>query len=259
MINRIAILGFLLVSLIAGSCTSEEDKQAHVVVRLTDAPGDYEEVNIDIQDVQINTGDDDAGWKSLDVRKGQYDLLKLTNGLDTLLAEAELPPGRISQIRLILGSDNSVRLDGQMRNLTTPSAQQSGLKVQVNADLKAGAEYVILLDFDAARSIVNTGNGEFRLKPVIRAIVEEQQPPMGAIIGVVDPATANPAVHAIIGTDTVSTMVNSEGNFLLGGLAGGSYRVVFVPIDGFLQEELVDVDVTSGDTTNVGTVTISHL
>ena len=260
----LSLLGLALISLFASSCTDDNggNQQAHLVVRLTDAPGDYQEVNIDIQDVQVNAGDDDGGWKSLDIREGTYDLLKLTNGLDTLLGETDLPAGRISQIRLILGSNNTVRVDDRTENLATPSAQQSGLKVQVHADLKEGMVYEVLLDFDAARSIVATGNGAFKLKPVIRAIVEERgavETDGGAIEGSVEPVASNPAIHVIQGDDTVSTMVDNVGNFFVGDLTPGNYRVVFIPIEGFLGEELTDVDVTAGDTTDVGVVVISHL
>jgi hypothetical protein len=260
----VSFLGLALISVFVSSCMDDNNgnQQAHLVVRLTDAPGDYQEVNIDIQDVQVNAGDDDSGWKSLDIRKGTYDLIKLTNGLDTLLGETDLPAGRISQIRLILGNNNTVRVDNRTENLSTPSAQQSGLKVQVHADLKEGMVYEVLLDFDAARSIVATGNGAFKLKPVIRAIVEERgvaETDAGAIEGSVNPAASNPAVHVIQGVDTVSTMVDSVGNFFVGDLTPGNYRVVFIPIDGFLGEEVTGVNVTAGDTTNVGVVVISHL
>ena len=56
--------------------------------------------------------------------------------------------------------------------LTTPSAQHSGLKLNVHAELTEGITYKILLDFDAARSIVKTGSGAYNLKPVIRTITE---------------------------------------------------------------------------------------
>src|SRR5258705_2673224 len=164
----------LLVGFVAfiWSCSSHDSQLATVQVRLTDAPGDFEEVNIDIQDVQVNSDTSSGGWVSLDVKnKGVYNLLKLTNGLDTLLGDIQLPEGEISQIRLILGNNNTVKVSGQSLALKTPSAQQSGLKIQVHTTLKAGVNYNITLDFDAARSIVATGNGSFNLKPVIRSVV----------------------------------------------------------------------------------------
>lgn len=55
------------------------------------------------------------------------------------------------------------------------------------------------------------------------------------------------------------TKLTFQCNFLIGGLADGAYRVVFVPIEGYLGEELTGVNVTAGDTTDVGVVVISHL
>src|SRR5690349_4650863 len=136
----------LVVALI--SCDSDE-KNARLQVWLTDAPGDYEEVNIDIQGVEIHSSESDngKGWKSLDVKSGVYNLLELTNGLDTLIGELVLPAGKVSQIRLVLGDDNSIKVGGQVYDLSTPSAQQSGLKLQVHETLAEGVTYKILLDF----------------------------------------------------------------------------------------------------------------
>ena len=77
------------------------DGKARLQVFLTDDPGDYEAVYIDVDDVQINvTGDDTNGWQSLKgVNAGVYDLLKLVNDEDTILADAEIPSGRLHQIR----------------------------------------------------------------------------------------------------------------------------------------------------------------
>lgn len=44
--------------------------------------------------------------------------------------------------------------------------------------------YTLMLDFDAAQSIVLTGNGKYLLKPVIRAIPQSVS---GAITGIVSP------------------------------------------------------------------------
>src|SRR5260221_321957 len=237
-------------------CSKDSAQNATLQVRLTDAPGDFQEVNIDIQDVQVSA--DTGGWKSLDVKKGVYNLLKFTNGLDTLLGTVELPAGKVSQIRLVLGSNNTVKISDQVKPLTTPSAQQSGLKIQVHTTLTAGFTYKITLDFDAARSIVSTGSGAFILKPVIRSIVDAQS---GAIKGMVTPAASTPAVDAIQGTETVATTYAdpSTGNFLLKGLAAGSYSVAFAPKTGYVTPpDLTNVTVTVGNVTDVGTITISQ-
>jgi hypothetical protein len=37
------------------ACSDKNDDQSRISVRLTDAPGDYDEVNIEVIDVQITT------------------------------------------------------------------------------------------------------------------------------------------------------------------------------------------------------------
>ena len=56
---------FILSSSLFIACKKSNSSQdnAHLKLYLTDAPGDYEAVIIDVKDVQINvTGDGDEGW-----------------------------------------------------------------------------------------------------------------------------------------------------------------------------------------------------
>ena len=251
------IAGFLLLSVFWLAC-SNVDQTARLNVRLTDAPGDYEEVNIDIQSVEIHSsgGNQNSGWVSLDVESGTYNILELTNGLDTLLATAELPAGKISQIRLVLGNNNSVKINGVNNSLSTPSAQQSGLKLNLNAELTEGITYNITLDFDAARSIVKKGNGSYSLKPVIRAL---EAATSGAIKGTVIPLDASPAVFAIAGTDTIATAYTDEaGKFILRSIPAGTYKVSFVPKTGYTPLLKENVSVTLGSVNDLGTLTIQQ-
>jgi hypothetical protein len=241
------------------ACNKDKDGTgtATLQVRLTDAPGDYEAVYVDIQGVEINatnTNDETSGWVKLkNIKPGIYDLLKLTNGLDTLIASDVIPAGKISQIRLILGQDNSLKTDGKTYALKTPSALQSGLKVKVNTTLQDGIIYTMLLDFDASRSIVSAGaSGNFNLKPVIRTIVEAKS---GAIKGVVSPVQHS-AVYAITGIDTVGTYTNADGSFLIKGLSAGTYKVVLESGNDLPLETIENVGVTIGSVTNVGNVAI---
>jgi hypothetical protein len=240
---------------------NQAPQSARLEVRLTDAPGNYTEVNIDIQEVRINVSDspnDENGWIKLqNVRAGVYNILKLTNGLDTLLADIDLPAGKVSQIRLVLGNNNSIKLKGQntRKSLETPSASQSGLKLKINAMLQEGLTYRVLLDFDASRSIVRTGNGKYILKPVIRAITEALD---SAIKGKVHPAASNPAVYVISGSDTLAgTTANpTTGVFLLKNIPAGTYKVVFDPIAEFEKRTISNVTVNNAEVKDLGTVKI---
>ncbi len=233
---------------------------SRMTIALTDDPSVYDAVNIDIQDIQVNS-DADAGagkgWISLPMnRKGVYNLLDLRNGLDTILTSQELPAGKISQIRLILGNNNSVIINGLTEPLTTPSGQESGLKLNVHATLIAGVEYKLWIDFDAGRSIVVTGNGSYLLKPVIRTYTEATS---GAIKGIILPADAHSMIYAIQNTtDTIGSAIanTTSGNFLIGGLPAGDYSVA-IHADTYM-DAVITTSVTTGSVTDVGSIELLH-
>jgi hypothetical protein len=109
-------------------CSKSDDSSTGMSkfeVRLTDAPGDYKAVKLDVRQVQVHVSDDDKeeGWQSLNlIRPGIYNVMDYTNGNSALLTSADFPAGKISQIRLILGPDNKLVLrNGQEVDLKTPS------------------------------------------------------------------------------------------------------------------------------------------
>ncbi|MDI1234689.1 MAG: DUF4382 domain-containing protein [bacterium] len=232
--------------------SSSESQKSTFNMRMTDAPGDYDAVYVEIIGAEVNS--DVNGWVALNVKAGIYNLLDLTNGKDTLIANGQVAVGNVSQIRLILGDNNKVVVKGTTYLLTTPSAQQSGLKLQVHAELLAGVDYNMLLDFDADKSIVATGNGKYMLKPVIRVVTKATT---GSIQGLVLPLLAHPAVYAISGTDSFSTYTDTlTGTFYIGGLSAGSYKVLVMPKAPYTDTAILGVGVTIGAITNVGLITV---
>lgn len=148
------------------SCNKEEKGTSRMTVKMTDAPGDFQQVNVEVLEVRVHHN---SGWVTLPTNQGVYDLLTLQNDIATVLVnQGELPAGHIDQFRLILGANNTVMVDSLIFPLQTPSAQQSGLKINVNADFAPNETYELLIDFDAGASIVEQGNGGFLLKPVIK-------------------------------------------------------------------------------------------
>lgn len=229
---------------------SDED-QADVQFRLTDMPGEYQQVNIDVIAVEVKMNDT---LIELSTNQGVYNLLELVNGKDTLLVDDQIPSGFISQVRLILGGDNTLMVDSVVYDLSTPSAQQSGLKFQVHEELIAGESYSYMIDFVVEKSIVETGNGKYILKPVIRVFTESVT---GSIEGVVNPVGSKPLVMAIIQDDTMSTYADTvSGAFLIRGLYEGSYALKFLPVEGFRDTLLSGVSVIAGQTTAIDTLFI---
>lgn len=241
---------------IFSSCSKDSDEKgmAKVNVHLTDGPADYDAIFIDVQSVEIHS--DVSGWVSVaPVVPGVYNLLDFSNGLDTLLCTANLPVGHISQMRLVLGNNNSIIVNGVSHPLATPSAQQSGLKFNIHQELVANGSYDIWIDFDAAKSIVEQGNGGYSLKPVIRTYTALTN---GKIKGFVLPVTAEAVVYAIHGTDTFSAIPAADGHYMFCGLPEGTYNLWFdaASSTGFQDFYLPDVTVSFGVITDLGITTL---
>jgi hypothetical protein len=84
-----------------------------------------------------------------------------------LSSNAGLPAGDVNQMRLILGSENYVVEDSVASDLLLSSQDKTGLKFNLNATINTGDTVEVLIDFDAEESIIQQGNGSYRLKPVI--------------------------------------------------------------------------------------------
>jgi len=251
-----AFLFFIPALFISCSKNSASDRgQANFQVFLTDDPGNYEAVYIDIQDVQVNfTGNGDNGWQSLQgVNKGIYDLLALVDNHDTLLADATIPSGRVYQLRLILGTENYIKVNGIMIRLNSPADQQSGLKLKIQQYITNGVLFRVVLDFDVAKSIVIVDSSSYNLKPAIRTVFEFVG---GNISGYVSPKDFQTSVYAIQGADTVaSTFTGVQGGFIIKGIAEGPYSLYFNPPDSTYKDSLITgINVVNKEITVVDTV-----
>lgn len=252
------LLAGLCAILFFGSCSKNESSgggTAQLDLRLTDAPGTFDALYLDIRGVAFHTDAD--GWTTFDaIVPGVYDLLEFRNGVDTLITRTTLPAGKLSQVRFILGENNSIVVDGTEHPLKVPSGEESGLKFNVHQELIPDGSYTVWTDFDAARSIVQTGNGSYTLKPVIRVFTELTN---GRIKGVVEPMSANPVVYAMNETDTATAFPDAEGFFLISGLPEGDYRVIIEPdpASGLSPDTTEAVPVRFGIIADLGTKTLT--
>ena len=220
---------------------------------MTDTPSLYVKLLIDLQGVEVIGS---AGQTViLNVKKGIYNLLDFSNGVSKLIATDTLSISTVEQIRLILGTNNSVVVNSISYPLSTPSAEQTGLKLQVHQTLEKGILYSILLDFDANKSIVNIGNGGYKLKPVIRTV---ETAISGSIKGSISPIGLA-VVSVVSSTDpTLSflTNVNAEGSFMVIGLAPGTYNLTITPALPLLPVVKSNIVVTAGIATDIGIIAL---
>jgi hypothetical protein len=163
-----AFIAISLVSTVIFLACSKNSDSTHLKVRLTDAPASFEEVNIDLKEVQVKLDNDSSAWITMQTAAGVYNLLGLQNGVDTLISEAVLPSGNVKEIRLVLGSENNIKAGGEIIPITVPSGATSGLKIKIDKSLRGGVDSV-LIDFDAALSVKLEADG-YKLRPVLRVI-----------------------------------------------------------------------------------------
>lgn len=261
--TRFLLLPALFTLLFISACTEDDNQTARLKITLVDNPGDFEAVNVDIQGVTVHTnehaGEEDNGWVFLENSNvGVRNLLDYTGGVELTLADTDFPAGRISQIRLLLGENNSVTIDGNTEPLETPSAQQSGLKLQVHETLKGGITYEFKLDFEAAQSVVITGTGTKILKPVINVFTEAVS---GSIKGSVLPASENIVLYVMDEVDIISTTYAPAGTaeFLFADVPEGIYSVLLEPgeTSDFVSTTIDNVNVAIGDVTDLGEIQLA--
>ncbi|MFP4844373.1 DUF4382 domain-containing protein [Winogradskyella sp. PE311] len=265
--KQIIIVAFLVfVCSCSNSENSNNDGKATLSIKLVDEPGDYEHVYVEVIDVMVkyqndtDSDDDENGWESIGIiNPGVYDLLELTGGVSLqLIDNEEVDTGLLKQIRLVLGDDNSVVLEGEdvPRSLNTPSAQQSGLKIMVNQEINSGFNYDFILDFDADESIVMAGNsGNINLKPVLRASLEINS---GSLSGTILPADVVVEVEATNGEFTAATITDNSGNFQIEGLSPGIYTITITPDDDSMLNSVIieNVEIVVGEITILDTITL---
>lgn len=242
---------------------------------LTDAPAcGYDQVNVTIEKVRVHQSSDAAdeasGWSEvvLDPPR-RVDLLTLTNGVLEELGETTLPAGRYTQMRLVLAANGGatplansvVPTGGAETALTTPSGQQSGLKLNVQMDVAANQVADFVIDFDACKSVVRRGNsGQYNLKPVISVTPLLSDAGL-RVIGYVDPAIASTSTTVSVQQDGVpvkATVPQTDGRFVLYPVPEGSYDLV-INAAGRVTAVMTGVPVVASSYTTVNSTSFAFL
>jgi hypothetical protein len=169
--KKITRILLLLPFLFFSSCKKEsilETGRLNVYLTDTNIPPGYDEINLDIRSVEARIGGSTGGdWHSVRTRPGIYNMLRVTGGIDTLIAYETLPTGEIMQLRMDLGENNSVKKDGVLYPLVLSETGKNNLTIEVEAMIASGSTRNVILDFDAGRSIVYQNNGYY-LHPFFR-------------------------------------------------------------------------------------------
>ena len=238
------------------SCNQSGDNSPSTLnISLIDSPGDYDEVNIEIDSVQVKFQDNQ--WVSMkDFKKGIYNVLEYTAGHELFVTSQQIPSTLLTQIRLMLGTDNSIVVKGNTYKLVTPGGTESGYKIIVNQSLDPGKDVQMVIDFDASSSI-RESSGLYLLRPVIRAYNKSNT---GSISGKILPENLNISVQVYDNGIVASTYApKGVSDFVVSGLPEGTYKVIFDPgTQSGYQQFTTDqnIEVTKGKDTDIGSMSV---
>lgn len=243
----LVVLCLVLLTACGGGGGGSSSSTGTVSVGMTDGPagGDYKAVYITVARVDVSTNGD--SWQTVATLNKTYDLLEFRNGVVEALGSATLPAGQYAQIRLVLGDTPTginilgsahpypnYFIDGSdhTEELKVPSGYQTGIKIVQGFEIHPNGSTELLLDFDAARSIVMAGSsGQWLLKPTIKVLTTIDY----FIQGTVTTDGTTPAVGVLVSAqvfatpDTVAvqaTAITDTNGYYKMFVAPGTYRVV---------------------------------
>lgn len=278
--------GFFLLVIAFASCSKNDASsnppninQNKLSIYLTDGPGYFDSVLVNIKSIAVkidstqkwwghdgfhhnwwnNWGNQDqqdpgAFWDTLQINPGIYNLLKFANGADTVLSSTNIPKGRIVAFKITLSNTgNSLVKNGVSYPLNLVPGW-STVYIRVfgdNFQSVTSNHYKIWIDFDAGRSVIKVFDGQFYLRPFLRAYAVSNT---GSVTGIVKPRDAMPVISVGNSTDTLYAMPGKEGMFMVRGLPEGTYSVFINASNGYQDTTINNVNIISGKSVNLGTI-----
>jgi hypothetical protein len=270
------LAAIVVVALVFQACSKDElsasGSTQNLKVYITDDPAQLEKLLVQINTVEVkldtgkHRGDDDWGrrddddddddrrgyddyghWDTLSIAAGEYDILSLRNGVDTLLAQGNVQ-GTVRKLRISVGNITVVK-DGISYPVSLLPGNRNYIYVKLGKEhIRAnGNNIATWVDFDVSRSIIEI-NGKYYLKPVLKPFCDNN---FGKIEGEVKPADARAVIQVYNSSDTATAIPDRDGEFKIRGLAPGTYSVRYDGSNGYADTTIVNVVVAKGKETEL--------
>jgi hypothetical protein len=241
--------------LMAGCASESSRSNALINVFLVDAPGDYDEVLVEVLGVEVVGDEGSADFPFIQADR-RVNLTQLIGGERVMIGRGEFPAGNLTQIRLKLGNAHSLVQRGVRADLRQRGSDTDPV-IDVDMEIIGGLSYDLYIDFDVQRSvrlIPTSGGNTFELVPRLRAFTRDQT---GDIAGTILPqGSGRSVVYALQGFDTVATTsTTASGRFVLNGIFGET-RISVVPFNRDLRDTIFSKSVLPRRTVQVGNINL---
>lgn len=272
-------VGIVLLAVLA-ACQKELSADGEVVAQgkqkvniyLTDDPALFDSVVVNIlavkarvdtcsrsSDDQRDDDDDDSCevWFDLNISAGMYDLLRLRNGIDTLLATGTIPQGKVEKVKLVLGTGHYLVKDSIRYPLNMMPGRKSEIMIKLKDDdwdrNNSNNNNRVWLDFDVAKSIIRVRDGQFYLLPVVRPFSMVKT---GAIKGKIMSLDAMAVVSVYNSSDTAFALPDKKGEFKIRGLKEGTYSLFVNAGNNYRDTTISNIAIRAGKETDLKTITL---
>lgn len=266
--KMIRLLPFAVIAAVTlSSCKKDDDNNGTnnngtataFQVRMTDAPGNYSGMNLQVTKVEAYI--ENQGWVALNSSSQNVSVLDLTNGSEMVLAnDADAQVGHYTQIRLTMGTANTISVTDQTGDhtydLNWMGNSESTITVDIDRYVNNGTQGSVLLDFNVAQSVSGDILNNYSLLPVITWIEDEYTGVKGQLTG-----ASRAAVTFVGNGHTYTTYIAEDGKFMIRGMANGTYNMM---VNGMHEGQntidemtMSNVVVAEGQITNMGTITFN--
>ena len=115
----------------------------------------------------LTASDDSSGWIPVLGAPASFDLMNVI-GVEQILGSANLTAGSFNQIHMDVSKVTGVTTGNISYSATVPSDK---LMIVGAFNIGGGNTTTLTLDFDGSQSLIQTGQGKFLFKPVVKLLV----------------------------------------------------------------------------------------
>jgi hypothetical protein len=230
-------------------------KQVAVKIDTAAHPGDADDNHQWNDDYRGCHNGNSTIWDTLSITPGIYDLLKLRNGTDTLLASSLIANGKVLQVRITLGTDNTVYTDSVTSyplNIAGPSNTFDLDVRREDISVISNSQFKLWFDFNLSKSIFFINN-KYWLRPELQPFNDMTRPKLE---GRVLPEGASGFVEVYNQSDTLYALPWIGGYYQVRGVNAGTYSVYFKGWRGYKDTTITNITVGSSGLTTVPTITL---